>query len=190
VIVLRERMRPLQWAAVGVSAVAVLVIAIGYGAFPWIALALAVSFGTYGLVKKRVGPSADAVSGLAIETAVLAPAAIVTLVVIGLTSGISFGALGAAHTGLMLSLGIATSVPLILFAAAARRLPLIYVGLVQYITPVLQLVVGVVLLREDMPLDRWIGFGIVWLALILLTVDMFLSANRQRAPRPDPSGAP
>ena len=115
---------------------------------------------------------------------------VVTLVVIGLTSGISFGALGPAHTGLMLSLGIATSVPLILFAAAARRLPLIYVGLVQYITPVLQLVVGVVLLREEMPLERWIGFGIVWLALIILTVDMFLSANRQRAPRPDPSGAP
>ena len=191
VIVLRERLRPLQWVALGTSVVAVLVIAIGYGAFPWIAIALAFSFGFYGLVKKQVGPKADAVSGLAIETAVLAPAATVALVVIALTSGLSFGSLGAGHTALMLSLGVATSIPLILFAAAARRLPLIYLGLVQYIAPILQLIVGVVLLHEEMPLERWIGFGIVWLALVLLTVDMFLAAGRQRgAALPEAPGAP
>ena len=190
VIVLRERLRPLQWAALGTSAVAVLVIAIGYGAFPWIALALAFSFGFYGLVKKRVGPKADAVSGLAIETAVLAPAAAIVLVVIALTSGLSFGSRGTAHDLLTLSLGVATSVPLILFAAAARRLPLVYLGLVQYIAPILQLVVGVVLLNEDMPLERWVGFGIVWAALILLTVDMFLNGRRQRRAVPEPAGAP
>ncbi|CAN5241780.1 EamA family transporter RarD [soil metagenome] len=189
VIVLRERMRPLQWAAVGLSAVAVLVIAIGYGAFPWIALALAFSFGFYGLVKNRVGASADAVSGLAVETAVLAPAAVATLVVIGLTSGLSLGALGGAHTALMLSLGVATSVPLILFAAAARRIPLVYLGLVQYIAPILQFLVGVVLLREEMPLERWIGFGIVWLALIILTADMLRHSRQQRG-LPGASGAP
>ena len=191
VIVLRERLRPLQWVALGVSVVAVLVIAIGYGSFPWIALALAFSFGLYGLVKRRVGPKADAVSGLAVETAVLAPAAAVVLVVIALTSGLSLGALGTGHTLLMLSLGIATSVPLILFAAAARRLPLIYLGLVQYVAPILQLIVGVVLLHEDMPPERWVGFGIVWLALAILTFDMFLHANRQRgAALPEASGAP
>ena len=191
VFVLRERLRPLQWVALGLSAVAVLVIAIGYGSFPWIALALAFSFGLYGLVKKRVGPKADAVSGLAIETAVLAPAAGVALLVVGLGSGLSIGALGPTHTGLMLTLGVATSVPLILFAAAARRLPLVYLGLVQYVAPILQLIVGVVLLREDMPLERWIGFGIVWSALILLSLDMVLHARRQRGSAlPEATGAP
>ena len=191
VVVLRERLRPLQWIALAVSVIAVLVIAIGYGAFPWIAIALAFSFGFYGLVKKRVGPTVDAVSGLAIETAVLAPAAVVALVMIAVTSGLSIGEFGPAHTVLMLSLGIATSVPLILFAAAARRLPLIYLGLVQYIAPILQLVVGVVLLHEDMPVERWIGFGIVWVALVILTVDIFLQARRQRgASAPEVAGAP
>ena len=191
VIVLRERLRPLQWVALGVSAAAVLVIAIGYGSFPWIALTLAFSFGLYGLVKKRVGPTADAISGLAIETAVLAPLALGALLVVGLTSGITLGAFGGGHAALMLSLGVATSVPLILFAAAARRLPLIYIGLVQYISPILQLIVGVVILHEAMPPERWAGFAMVWLALILLTVDMFAHARRQRGVAlPVPSGAP
>lgn len=191
VVVLRERLRPLQWVALGVSAIAVLVIAIGYGAFPWIALTLAFSFGLYGLVKKRVGPTADAVGGLTIETAVLAPAAAAVLVVIALTSGLSFGALGAGHTLLMLSLGVATAVPLILFAAAARRLPLIYIGLAQYIAPILQLLVGVVVLHEAMPPERWVGFAIVWAALAILTADMLMHSNRQRgAALPEPSGAP
>jgi len=191
VVVLRERLRPLQWAAIGISAVAVLVLAIGYGAFPWIALALAFSFGLYGLVKKRVGPKADAISGLTIETAVLAPAAAVALVVIAATGGLSMGNLGAVHAVLVLTLGVATATPLILFAAAARRLPLVYMGLAQYIAPILQLLVGVVLLKEAMPPERWFGFGIVWLALAVLTVDMFLSARRNRSAGPDlVAGAP
>ncbi len=180
VVVLRERLRPLQWVAIGVSAVAVLVLAIGYGAFPWIALVLAFSFGLYGLFKKRVGPRADAISGLTVETAVLAPAAAVALVVIGATGGLSVATAGGLHAALILSLGIATAVPLILFAAASRRLPLTYMGLAQYIAPILQLMVGVVLLKEDMPPERWLGFGIVWLALAILTIDMFASAGRQR----------
>lgn len=180
VIVLRERLRPLQWVAIGVSAVAVLVLAIGYGAFPWIALTLAFSFGLYGLVKKRVGPQADAISGLTIETAVLAPAAAVALVVIGAAGGLTIATEGTGHTALILSLGVATAVPLILFAAASRRLPLTYMGLVQYIAPILQLLVGVVVLKEDMPPERWLGFGIVWLALAILTIDMFIAAGRQR----------
>lgn len=180
VIVLRERLRPLQWIAIGVSAVAVLILAIGYGSFPWIALTLAFSFGFYGLVKKRVGPKADAISGLTIETAVLAPVAAVALVIMGAANGLTIGTAGVAHTLLLLSLGVATAVPLILFAAASRRLPLTYMGLVQYIAPILQLLVGVVLLKEAMPPERWLGFGIVWLALAILTVDMFAHSGRQR----------
>jgi chloramphenicol-sensitive protein RarD len=191
VLLLRERLRPLQWVSVGIGVMAVVVISVGYGSFPWIALTLAVSFGLYGYVKKRIGPRADAVAGLAVETAVLAPAAAVALLVIGLAGDLSIGAEGPAHALLMLSLGVATAVPLILFAAGARRLPLTYLGLTQYLAPILQLVVGVVLLREAMPLERWIGFGIVWIALAVLTVDMFLHTGRQRASvAAAPQGAP
>lgn len=180
VLVLRERLRPLQWIAIAVSAVAVVVLSIGYGAFPWIALALAVSFGLYGLVKKQVGPRADAVGGLAVETSVLAPLAIVALIVVASTGQLAIGGGTAAHTLLMASLGVATSVPLILFAAAARRLPLVWLGLVQYLAPVMQLIIGVVILGEPMPIERWIGFGIVWVALGILTVDLLRQASRQR----------
>jgi chloramphenicol-sensitive protein RarD len=188
VIVLRERLRPLQWVAVGVSAVAVLVLAIGFGAFPFIALTLAVSFGLYGLVKKRVGPQADALSGLTIETAVLTPPAVVALVVVGVGPGLTIGAQSGVHLILMLCLGVGTAIPLILFAAAARRLPLTYLGLVQYIAPIMQLIIGVAILGEPMPAERWIGFGIVWLALAILTVDMFIAPGRAR--RIAPSEAP
>jgi chloramphenicol-sensitive protein RarD len=166
--------------SIGISAIAVIVLAIGYGSFPWISLVLAFSFGLYGLVKKRVGGRADAVSGLTIETAVLSPLAIVAAVVLASTTGLTFGTLGPVHTTLMLSLGVATAVPLILFAAAARRLPLTYMGLMQYLAPILQLLVGVFIAHEAMPPERWVGFGIVWLALIVLTVDMFVHSARER----------
>lgn len=191
VVILRERLRPLQWVALGVSAIAVLVLAIGYGAFPWIALTLAFSFGLYGLVKKRVGGRADSVSGLTIETAVLSPLALVALLVIGGTTGLTIGTVSPTHTVLMLSLGVATAVPLILFAAAARRLPLTYMGLMQYLAPILQLLVGVFIAHEAMPPERWLGFGIVWFALVILTVDMFTHSSRQRiATAADAPGAP
>lgn len=184
VFILRERLRPLQWTAVGISAIAVLVLAIMHGTFPWIAVTLAFSFGLYGFVKKRIGHRVDALSGLAIETAVLAPVAIAALVVIAATSGLTMGRTGTLETVLMLSLGAITAVPLLLFAAAARRLPLTYIGLAQYISPIIQLVVGVWLLHEDMPAARWVGFGIVWLALGILTVDLFtfrkVAAGRAR----------
>lgn len=181
VVLLRERLRPLQWASVGVGAIAVIVISVGYGSFPWIALVLALSFGLYGYAKKRVGPRADAVSGLAVETAILAPLAVVALVVVGATSGITVGSFGPLHAVLTLSLGVATATPLLLFAAGARRLPLSTMGLTQYVAPILQLLVGVVLLREAMPLERWVGFGIVWVALAILMIDMFRHTGRRRA---------
>ena len=177
VFVLREKLRPLQWASIGISAVAVLVLALNYGSFPWIALALAFSFGFYGLIKKQVGSRVDAVSGLTLETAWLAPAATIALVVMGFSGVITLGTVSLTHTLLLLSAGIVTAVPLLLFAAGARRLPLTYMGLTQYLAPILQFLFGVFLLHEEMPQARWIGFALVWVALIVLTIDMF-TANR------------
>ncbi len=183
VVLLHERLRPVQWAAVGLSVVAVVVIAVGYGQMPWISLALAFSFGLYGLVKKRVGGTVDALSGLTIETMWLTPLAVIALVVLGVTGvagGITFGSEGWVHVLLMLGAGPATAVPLLLFASSARRLSLSTLGLTQYLTPVLQLVVGVVVQHEAMSASRWIGFGIVWVALLVLTTDSLVAAHRAR----------
>lgn len=180
VIVMRERLRPLQWAAVGISLAAIIVIAVGYGAFPWIAIALALSFGFYGFIKKRTGAQVDAVSGLTLETAWLAPIAVIQLVVTGATVGLTVGQVSVVHTLLMVSTGLITAVPLLFFAAAARRLPLVALGLTQYLAPVLQFITGVFFLGEPMPLGRWIGFALVWLALVLLTIDMIRAARAGR----------
>ena len=181
VVLLRERLRIAQWVAVGISAVAVLVLAVGYGAFPWVALSLAFSFGLYGLVKKRVGPQVDALSGLTMETAWLVPLAIVQLIFVQLDTGISFGAAGVGHDLLLLSAGVVTALPLLAFAAAARRLPLVYMGLIQYLTPVLQFVFGAFVLHEAMPTERWLGFGLVWVALIVLSIDLVVTGRARRA---------
>jgi chloramphenicol-sensitive protein RarD len=180
VLVLRERLRLTQWIAIGFSVAAVLVIVIGYGGFPWIALTLAFSFGFYGLIKKQVGPALDAVGGLTLESFWLLPVAIVQLIVIGLTSGITMGAFGAVHTVLLSLAGIITAVPLLLFAAGARRVPLTVIGLLQFIAPVLQFIIGAWVLGEAMPLERWIGFGLVWVALIVLSVDSVVFSRRSR----------
>jgi len=171
-VLLRERLNVTQWIAVGISAIAVVVLAVGYGSFPWIAVLLALSFGFYGLVKNRVGGRVDAMSGLAIETASVTPIAIGALVWMGATTGLTLGQHGVWHTILLLSAGAITAVPLLLFAAGVRRLPLSIVGFTQYLAPILQLITGVVLLGEPMPPARWIGFAIVWVALALLTIDM------------------
>ena len=180
VLVLRERLNAVQWTAVGISIVAVVVLAVGYGQLPWIALVLAFSFGFYGLIKKRVGGRVDAVSGLTLETAWLAPLSAVLLVVVGATGGLTMGTLGTWHTVLLLGAGAVTAIPLLLFAAASRRLPLIYMGFIQYFAPFIQFLVGVVVLREPMPLERWIGFGLVWVALVVLTFDLVRGARTAR----------
>lgn len=180
VLVLRERLRPLQWTALGLSAVAVLVLAVNYGQFPWIALALAFSFGLYGFIKKQVGARVDAISGLTIETAWLAPIAAVVLIVLSLNGELVLGSQPAVHTALLLSAGVITAVPLLLFAAAARRLKLTHIGLTQFFAPVLQFVIGVYYFHEQMPLARWLGFALVWIALIILTVDLFRSSRAAR----------
>ena len=181
VFVLRERLRPLQWVSIGISAIAVLVLAVNYGQFPWIALILAFSFGLYGLVKKQVGGRVDAISGLTIETAWLAPFASIVLVVLAVNGGLTTGTSGVPHALLMMSAGVITAVPLLLFAAAARRIPLTYLGLTQYFAPLLQFLIGVFVLQEDMPPARWLGFGLVWVALVLLTWDMFRAGRSGRA---------
>lgn len=171
VIVLKETLRPLQWVALGLAVVAVVVLAIGYGAFPFIALTLAFSFGFYGFVKNRMGPGVKAIDSLSLETLWLTPLAIGLLVWVGLGSRLTLGTLGPWHTVLLLSAGAVTSIPLLFFGAAVRRLPLSVLGLMQYLAPVLQFLFGAVVMGEEMPLERWIGFGIVWCALIVLSID-------------------
>ena len=180
VLVLREKLRRMQWVAIGVAALAVLVLAFGHGTVPWIALILAFSFGTYGLVKKHVGPRVDAVSGLTLETAWLTPLAIVLLVVVGSQGGLVFGTVNGWHTTGMVLLGVVTAVPLLMFASATRRLPLVWVGLVQFVAPILQFALGVFVLHEDMPPERWAGFAIVWVAVVILAVDMVRASRTAR----------
>lgn len=192
VVVLRERLRPLQWTAVGISVVAVVVIAVGYGRLPWISMVLAFSFGLYGLVKKRVSGTVDALSGLTIETVWLLPIAVVALVVLGTTGlggGVTFTAAGWPHVLVTVLTGPATAIPLLLFASSARRVSLSTLGLTQYLAPIMQLLVGVVVQHEPMPAARWVGFGIVWLALVILTVDSFAAARASRRGTLAPAGA-
>jgi chloramphenicol-sensitive protein RarD len=181
VLLLREKLRPAQWTAVALSGVAVLVLAINYGAFPWIALVLAFSFGLYGYAKKSVGGKVDALTGLTIETGWLVPVALAELVFVGVTTGITFGNISVANTLLLLSAGVVTAIPLLLFAASARRLRLTTIGLIQYLTPILQFVIGAFVLQEAMPTSRWIGFALVWAALIILSVDIAVSGRARRA---------
>jgi len=180
VVLLRERLRPAQWVAVGISAVAVVIIAVGYGSFPWIAVVIALSFGLYGFIKKRVGGQVDALSGLTLETAWLTPVAIVQLFVVWSISGLTLTQHGPGHIVLMVLVGVATGLPLLLFAAAAARLPLFAIGLTQYLTPVLQFIFGVAFLGEAMSTTRWVGFVLVWVALVVLGVDLVRAARAGR----------
>jgi len=180
VLVLRERLNVTQWIAVGISIVAVIVLAIGYGQLPWIALVLAFSFGFYGLIKKRVGPKVDAVSGLTLETAWLAPLAVAQLVFVAMTSGLTMGTVSPWHSALLLMAGVVTAIPLLLFAAASRRLPLIFMGFIQYFAPFIQFLVGVFVLQEPMPPERWVGFALVWVALLVLTIDLVRGTRAAR----------
>ncbi|MGQ7295349.1 EamA family transporter RarD [Quadrisphaera sp. KR29] len=186
VLLLRERLRPLQWAAVAVGVLAVVVITVDYGRPPWISLVLALSFGTYSLVKKRVGSAGadgarglSALTSLSAETLLLAPVALVALAVLEARGSGTFTVDAPWHALLLASTGLVTAVPLLLFAAGAARVPLTTTGLLQYVTPVMQLVLGVAVFHEAMPASRWAGFALVWVALVLLTADL-LGAGRRR----------
>ena len=177
VVLLRERLRRLQWAAVGLGAVAVVVLTVDYGHVPVIALLLAGSFATYGLMKKRIGVDLGALGSLTAETALLFPFAVAALVWLEVTGRGTMTEQPPWHGLLLASTGIATAIPLLMFAAAARRVPLTTIGLLQFTTPVLQLLCGVLLLGERVPPSRWIGFSIVWLALGVLTLDQVRAAR-------------
>ncbi len=183
VVVLKEKLRPLQWAAVGIGVVAVGVLTVSYGKLPWIALTLAFSFGLYGFMKKRVGPRVDAVTSLSVETIVLAPLAAATMIVLAVNGTATLVTQGAGHFWLLAASGLITAVPLLFFGAAARRLPMTTIGLLQYMAPVLQFIVALTVFGETMTADRWIGFGVVWLALLLLTVDMLRTARKNSVMR-------
>ncbi|UFS99997.1 EamA family transporter RarD [Nocardia huaxiensis] len=175
VLIFRERLRRWQWAALGLGALAVVVLTVDYGRPPWIALILACSFASYGLIKKVIG--LDALPGLAAEGISAAPFAVLAVVVLARTGDITFGS-SLAHTALLMSTGPVTLVPLVLFALAAPRVPLSTMGILQYLTPALQLSWGVWVVHEYMPASRWAGFGLIWLALAVFTFDALRRARR------------
>jgi chloramphenicol-sensitive protein RarD len=182
VTVQRERLRAWQWIAVGIGAAAVAVLTVDYGHLPYIALLLAATFGSYSLIKKRLSlPPAE---GLFVESAVLAVPALGYLAWLNFTGGAEFGHVATLHTTLMVLSGLATAVPLLLFAAAANRVPLVGLGIMQYVAPILQLGCGVLLFNEPMPAARLAGFTLVWLALIIFTLDGIRGARRARTDRP------
>jgi len=174
VIFLKEKMRPLQWAAVSIATIGVLVLTFDYGRLPWIALALAFSWGSYGLIKKQLG--LGALEGLAIETFISSFFYLAYLIYIGNQGTGQFGQ-SWGLTALLISAGAVTAIPLLLFNGSTNRLPFTTIGLLQYITPTLQFSIGVWVLNEDMPTARWIGFLIIWAALVTLAIDLIRSSR-------------
>ena len=176
VFILGERLRPWQWAALGISALAVAVLTLDYGRPPWVALVLAFSFGSYGLCKKQAG--APAVESLTLETMLIAPLALTYLSWLSLRGEAGFTHHGAGHVLLFMTTGLVTAVPLICFGGAAIRVPLVTLGLLQYLAPILQFALGVLWFHEDMPVGRWIGFVLVWVALTIFTVESLRHRRR------------
>jgi len=177
VVVLGERLRPAQWTALGAAFVAVVVLTVENGSPPWIALVLAFSFGFYGLLKKTAGTGA--IEGLAVETAVLLPVAAAYVTVLGVSGAGTFGSEGPGHAGLLALSGLVTAVPLLLFGAAASRVPLTTLGVLQYLAPTIQFLLGVTLFDEPLPLVKLLGFVLVWLGVVLFTADLVRHHRRQ-----------
>lgn len=176
VIIFREKLRRAQWVALGLGALAVVVLTVDYGRPPYIALILACSFATYGLVKKVI--KLDALRGLAAEGLVAAPFALAAVVVLGVTGRAEIGS-SVSHTALLMATGPVTLVPLTLFALAAARTPLSTMGILQYLTPALQLAWGVLVVHEEMPPSRWAGFALIWAALAVFTLDALRRSRRK-----------
>ncbi len=174
IILLKEKMRKLQWTSVSIAAFGVLVLTIDYGRLPWVALALALSWGTYGFIKKQLG--LGALEGLGIETAISAPFYLAYLAWIGSQGNGHFGH-GPGLTLLLIGSGVVTAIPLLLFNGAGNRLPYTIIGLLQFITPTLQFSIGVWVRHEDMPTSRWAGFLIIWVALVVLATDLVKSSR-------------
>lgn len=174
VLLLREKMRPLQWLAVGIAAVGVTILTIDYGRLPWVAISLALSWGTYGLVKKKL--DLGALNGLAIETLISLIPYAGYLIYLGNQGTGQFGQ-KPGLTILLISAGAVTAIPLLLFNGSTTRLPYSTIGLLQYITPTIQFSIGVWIRHEDMPAARWVGFVVIWLALLALATDLVRSSR-------------
>ena len=174
VILLREKMRPLQWVAVAIAAIGVLVLTLDYGRLPWIAISIALSWGSYGLVKKKL--NLGALEGLAIETLISFIPYLGYLIYLGNQGTGQFGH-SPGLTLLLISAGAVTAIPLLLFNGSTTRLPYSTIGLLQYVTPTIQFSIGVWLRHEEMPAARWAGFIIIWCALIALGVDLVRSSR-------------
>ena len=172
VILLKEKLRRMQWVALSVGFIAVVVLTIDYGRPPWIAIILALSFGTYSLAKNRVGRNIGALQSFTIESATVLPIAIIQLIVVASLGPVMLLS-GPMEAAVLVGFGVMTAVPLILFGAAASRIPLSMIGFIQYLTPILQFSAGYFILGEEMPPVRWIGFGLVWVSLAILTADAF-----------------
>lgn len=184
VVVLREKLTKLQWVAIGFALVAVLVLSIGLGRMPWISLGLAFSFGLYGLVKNQVGQKGTALVTLSVETVVLTPLAIGFIVFLASRDQSAILSASAADFWLLTTSGIITAVPLILFGGAARRLPLSTVGALQFIAPIGQFLLGLFVFHEVMQVERWAGFILVWIAVVLLIIDMIRAPRTGKHPEP------
>lgn len=187
VVFLGERLRRLQVIAIFVALIAVAVVTWEMGGVPWISLVLAFSFALYSLIKKGVGGKVDALTGLTIETAAIAPVAVGVLIWVGLSGNATFGARGADglgwwHDTMLAGTGTWTAGALIIFAAGARRIPLNVTGMLQYIAPTMTFCLAVWYFHEPMPTERWFGFGIVWVALVLFSVDAWRSRTRAATP--------
>ena len=179
VVVLRERVGVLQWVALGLGAAAVLVISIGNGTVPWLSMVLAASFGMYGLIKATV--PLPAAASLTAEGIVLFPPALIYILVIQATGAGTFVGFGPWHLLLMLSAGPATALPLLLYGMSARRIPLSVLGVLMYLNPTLQFLWGVLVVGQDLPPARWAGFGLIWVALAVFTVDLLRRTRRSTA---------
>ena len=179
VFIFGERLRRWQWAAMAVAGLAVVVLTVGYGRLPWVALVLAFSFGSYGLCKKQAG--APAIESVTFETMLTGPIALGYLLWLGATGESAFASHGTGHALLFASTGIVTAIPLICFGGAAIRVPMVTLGLLQYLTPTLQFLLGILYFHEDMPAVRWVGFVLVWVALAIFTADSL--HHRRRTPR-------
>jgi chloramphenicol-sensitive protein RarD len=178
VLVLGERLRPWQWGAIGIAGVAVVVLTVDYGHPPWIALLLACSFGSYGLAKKKAG--VEAVESLTFETLLLTPLAVGYIVWLSANGDSNFASHGTGHALLLTTTGLVTAVPLICFGGAAIRIPMTTLGLLQYLAPTIQFVLGLVVFDEAMTTVKWFGFGLVWLALAIFTIDATRSRRRRQ----------
>jgi chloramphenicol-sensitive protein RarD len=177
VFVLGETLRPLQWAAIGIAVLAVVGLTIDYGHPPWVAFLLAGSFGTYGLAKKKAG--VEAVESLTFETLVLAPFALGYLVWLWANGDANFGSHGVSHGVLLALTGLVTAIPLICFSAAAIRVSMTTIGLLQYLAPTIQFALGLLVFHEEMTPVKWAGFALVWLALAIFTSEALRHRSRQ-----------